>query len=144
MQDFELNGEKSCLAAAQNDTGNHSTEQPNAIEHESLLAKQHLLYRLVNILNWDYLIDALGPYYVEANGCSGISIWGIVGLHYLKYLGNESDESVVERFCGFKIFQHQLPCHSTTLVNWRKMEDKIKAILAGCAWNLRKSLHYLV
>jgi transposase, IS5 family len=53
----------------------------------------------------------------------------IVGLHYLKYLENESDESVVEKFCenpywqyfcGLKTFQHQLPCHPTTLVKWRK------------------------
>ncbi len=98
------------------------------VELESFLDKDHELYRLANILNWDYLIDSFGPYYVENNGRPGVPIRVIAGLHYLKYLENESDESVVEKFCenpywqyfcGFKTFQHELPCHPTTLVKWR-------------------------
>jgi IS5 family transposase len=61
------------------------------------------------------LIESFGPYYEEANGRSGIPIRVIAGLHYLKYLENESDESVVEKFyenpywqyfCGLKTFVH--------------------------------------
>lgn len=98
------------------------------VELESFLDKEHELYRLSNILNWDYLIDSIGPYYVENKGRPGLSTRLIAGLHYLKYLENESDESVVEKFrenpywqyfCGFKTFQHELPCHPTTLVKWR-------------------------
>lgn len=98
------------------------------VELESFLDKNHELYRLTHILNWDYLIESFGPYYVENNGRPGIPIRVIAGLHYLKYLENESDESVVEKFsenpywqyfCGFKTFQHELPCHPTTLVKWR-------------------------
>ena len=98
------------------------------VELESFLDKDHELYRLANILNWEYLIDSFGPYYVENNGRPGVPIRVIAGLHYLKYLENESDESVVEKFCenpywqyfcGFKTFQHELPCHPTTLVKWR-------------------------
>ena len=53
----------------------------------------------------------------------------MVGLHYLKALYDESDESVVaewvenpywQHFCGEQVFQHELPCHSTSLVNWGK------------------------
>ncbi|MEO0375082.1 MAG: transposase [Cyanobacteria bacterium P01_A01_bin.17] len=53
----------------------------------------------------------------------------LVGLHYLKALYDESDESVVAKwvenpywqyFCGEKRFQHELPCHPTSLVKWRK------------------------
>ena len=53
----------------------------------------------------------------------------IVGLHYLKALYNESDESVVSKwvenpywqfFCGESVFQHEFPCHPTSLVKWRK------------------------
>ncbi len=49
--------------------------------------------------------------------------------HYLKYLENESDESVVENFCenpywqnffGLEAFHHSLPCHPTILVKWGK------------------------
>ena len=98
------------------------------IKLEDLLDKQHGLYQLANRLNWDYLIEAYGPYYVENNGRPGIPIRVIVGLHYLKYLEKESDESVVEKFCenpywqyfcGLEYFQHTLPCHPTTLIKWR-------------------------
>ena len=53
----------------------------------------------------------------------------MVGLHYLKALYDESDESVVAKwvenpywqyFCGETVFQHALPCHPTSLVKWRK------------------------
>jgi IS5 family transposase len=98
------------------------------IKLEALLDKQQGLYQLANRLNWDYLIEAYGPYYVENNGRPGIPIRVIVGLHYLKYLEQESDESVVEKFCenpywqyfcGLEYFVHTLPCHPTTLVKWR-------------------------
>lgn len=99
------------------------------VDLESFLDKDHELYRLANILNWEYLVDSCGAYYVENNGRPGVPIRVIAGLHYLKYLENESDESVVEKFCenpywqyfcGFKTFQHELPCHPTTLVKWRQ------------------------
>src|SRR5688572_17008341 len=72
--------------------------------------------------------------YVENNGRPGVPIRVIAGLHYLKYLENESDESVVEKFCenpywqyfcGFKTFQHDFPCHPTTLVRWRQRVGEI-------------------
>jgi IS5 family transposase len=53
----------------------------------------------------------------------------MVGLHYLKYLFDESDESVVAKFvenpdwqffCGGLYFEHGLPCHPTSLVRWRR------------------------
>ncbi len=53
----------------------------------------------------------------------------MVGLHYLKALYNESDESVVAKwvenpywqyFCGEETLQHQLPCHPSSLGNWRR------------------------
>jgi len=99
------------------------------IKLEAILDKKHALYQLANRLNWDYLINELGPYYAERPGRPEIPIRVIVGLHYLKYLENESDESVVEKFCenpywqyfcGLEHFVHQLPCHPTTLVKWRK------------------------
>ncbi len=98
-------------------------------ELESFLDKNHGLYQLTNIINWDWLIEHHGMYYCENNGRPSIPVRVIVGLHYIKYLEGESDESVVERFCenpywqyfcGFKTFQHELPCHPTTLSKWRK------------------------
>lgn len=100
-----------------------------AVRLETILDKTHMLYGLANSLNWDYLIEGFGPYYAEGPGRPEIPIRIIVGLHYLKYLENESDESVVAKFCenpywqyfcGCETFQHRLPCHPTTLVKWRQ------------------------
>lgn len=99
------------------------------VKLEEILDKKHALYQLANRLNWAHLIKELGPYYSEGPGRPEIPVRVIAGLHYLKYLENESDESVVEKFCenpywqyfcGFETFQHKLPCHPTTLVKWRK------------------------
>ena len=52
----------------------------------------------------------------------------MVGLHYLKYVFDESDESVVARwrensywqpFCGYEFLQHESLLHPTRLVRWR-------------------------
>lgn len=100
-----------------------------AVKLEDILDKRHGLYQLANRLNWDFLIKELGSYYSEGPGRPEIPIRVIVGLHYLKYLENESDETVVEQFCenpywqyfcGLETFVHELPCHPTTLVKWRK------------------------
>lgn len=107
---------------------NNSKNLSGRIKLEDMLDKRHGLYQMANRLNWDYLIEAYGPYYVENNGRPGIPIRVVVGLHYLKYLEQESDESVVEKFCenpywqyfcGLEYFVHTLPCHPTTLVKWR-------------------------
>jgi len=111
------------------------------VELESFVDKSHPLYQLANILNWDYLTSSFGDYYVENNGRPGIPIRVIAGLHYLKYLENESDESVIEKFCenpywqyfcGFKTFQHELPCHPTSLVKWRHRigEEGVEKLLS--------------
>lgn len=98
------------------------------IKLEDILDKTHALYQLANKLNWAYLIEQLGPYYSEGAGRPEIPIRVVAGLHYLKYLEGESDESVVEKFrenpywqyfCGLETFVHRLPCHPTTLVKWR-------------------------
>lgn len=98
------------------------------IKLSELLDNQHGLYRLADIINWDWLIEHYGPYYCENNGRPSIPIRVIVGLHYLKYLEDESDESVVEKFCenpywqyfcGYETFQHHLPCDPSNLSRWR-------------------------
>ncbi len=62
-----------------------------------------------------------------------------MGLHYLKYAFDESDESVVARwlenpywqyFCGYEFLQHELPLHPTSLVRWReRMGDRLESLL---------------
>jgi IS5 family transposase len=93
-----------------------------------LVSHDHPLYRLAEAIDWTRFEAELGPLYAEAVGRPGLPTRLMVGLHYLKYLFDESDESVVEKwvenpywqlFCGRTYFEHELPCHPTSLVKWR-------------------------
>src|ERR1051326_731058 len=94
-----------------------------------LVSHEHPLYRLAEAIDWERFEAELGPLYAEDIGRPGLPTRLMVGLHYLKYLFDESDESVVERyvenpywqfFCGRTYFEHELPCHPTSLVKWRR------------------------
>ena len=94
-----------------------------------LVSHEHPLYRLAEAIDWERFEAELGPLYAEDIGRPGLPTRLMVGLHYLKYLFDESDESVVERyvenpywqfFCGRTYFEHELPCHPTGLVKWRR------------------------
>ncbi len=96
---------------------------------DQMLNREHPLYRLANQIDWFAFEQEFGLLYVEGIGRPGIPIRLVVGLHYLKYAYNESDESVVERFlenpywqyfCGFEYFQQEFPLDPSSLVRWRR------------------------
>lgn len=98
------------------------------IRLKELLDLSHPLVKLSAAIEWEQFNESFGPLYRE-DGRPSVSIRVMVGLHYLKYLFNESDESVVTKwvenpywqyFCGCETFQHELPCHPTSLVKWRQ------------------------
>ena len=60
-----------------------------------LLDPTHSLLRLADSIQWSIFEQELGPLYVEEVGPPALAIRLMVGLHYLKYLFDESDESVV-------------------------------------------------
>jgi IS5 family transposase len=93
-----------------------------------LVSHEHPLYQLAEAIDWSRFEAELGPLYAEATGRPGLPTRLMVGLHYLKYLFDESDETVVEKwvenpywqfFCGRTYFEHEVPCHPTSLVRWR-------------------------
>jgi IS5 family transposase len=93
-----------------------------------LVSHEHPLYQLAEAIDWSSFESELGPLYAETTGRPGLPTPLLVGVHYLKYLFDESDESVVEKwvenpywqlFCGLTYFEHELPCHPTSLVRWR-------------------------
>src|SRR6266545_4496344 len=97
------------------------------------LDPKHPLFRLAQQIDWSYFEQEFGSFYSEEMGRPGAPTRLLVGLHYLKHAYDESDESVVEKwvenpywqyFCGYEYFQHELPCHPTSLVKWRQ---RIKA-----------------
>lgn len=94
-----------------------------------IVSHEHPLYQLAEAIDWSRFEAELGALYAEAVGRPGLPTRLMVGLHYLKYLFDESDESVVEKwvenpywqfFCGRTYFEHELPCHPTSLVRWRR------------------------
>lgn len=96
---------------------------------DQILNQKHPLYRLANQIDWTFFEEKFGPTYVEGVGSPGKPIRLMVGLHYLKYTFNESDESVVARFienpywqyfCGYEYFQHSFPIDPSSMTNFRK------------------------
>ena len=96
---------------------------------DSFLNMKHELVQLSEAIDWERFINKFGAYFYEHKGRPGLPVRLIVGLTYLKYLYNLSDEDVVKRFlcdpymqyfCGYEYFQHELPCHRTSLIKWRK------------------------
>src|SRR3989339_1980703 len=95
---------------------------------EQMINRKHPLCKLADEIDWRVFEEEFGVLYVEKVGRPGLPIRLMVGLHYLKYTYNESDESVVERFlenpywqyfCGLEYFQHEFPLDPTSLVKWR-------------------------
>jgi IS5 family transposase len=96
---------------------------------DQLLNPNHALVILADQIDWRRFDAAFADCYCPDNGAPGKAIRLMVGLHYLKYTFNESDESVVARwvenpywqyFCGYTHMQHECPLHPTALVKWRK------------------------
>jgi len=104
-----------------------------------ILDMNHKLVRLAERINWDALAAEIEIVYHNRSGQPPLPTRLLAGLHYLKALFNESDESVVERwvenpywqyFCGFEYLQHELPLHPTSLVKWRqRVGEKLELLL---------------
>ena len=110
-----------------------SSSSSNADSSLSTLARQlnlsHPLVQLAETIDWQAFEEKFGRVVKASGGRPALPTRLMVGLHYLKALHDESDESVVakwvenpywQHFCGEQVFQHELPCHPTSLVNWRK------------------------
>lgn len=97
------------------------------------------LIRLSERMNWDKLEAEIDVTYSDDAGQPPLPTRLLVGLHYLKYTFNESDESVVERwvenpywqyFRGYEYLQHELPLHPTNLTRWRdRVGDRLELLL---------------
>lgn len=94
-----------------------------------LLNPGHPLVRLADRLDWARFEAAFASCYSPDLGAPAKATRLMVGLQYLKYAFNESDESVVARwienpywqyFCGFTYMQHELPLDPSSLSRWRK------------------------
>lgn len=101
---------------------------PEPAKLKAQLNPQHALFKLAEVLDWEYFEQEFGTTMTADGGRPPLRVRLMAGLHYLKALYNESDESVVGKwlenpywqyFCGEEIWQHKLPCHPSSLSNWR-------------------------
>ena len=93
------------------------------------LNSEHPLFKLSHSLDWEWFEQEFAREVKAVGGRPPLPTRLLVGLHYLKAMYDESDESVVAKwvenpywqyFCGEVEFQHALPCHPTSLVKWRQ------------------------
>ncbi len=94
-----------------------------------ILNAEHPLVRLADKIDWPRFDAAFADSYSDDLGAPGKAIRLMVGLQYLKYTFNESDESVVDRwvenpywqyFCGYTHMQHEAPIDPSSMSRWRK------------------------
>lgn len=94
-----------------------------------ILNPEHPLVQLADAIDWPRFDAAFADCYSEDLGAPAKATRLMVGLQYLKYTFNESDESVVERwvenpywqyFCGFTHMQHEAPIDPSSMSRWRK------------------------
>ncbi len=90
----------------------------------AILNPKHPLIRLGEAIDWTQIGQAVEPLYTRDFGRPGCSTRVMVGLHFLKYAFDESDESVVQRwvenpywqsFCGEQYMQHQSPVDPSSM-----------------------------
>ena len=95
---------------------------------DQILNLDHELLQLARKINWSRFDVAFADSYSEDMGAPAKAMRLMVGLHYLKYTFNQSDELLLERwvenpywqsFCGYTHMQHDYPIHPTCMTKWR-------------------------
>jgi IS5 family transposase len=94
-----------------------------------IINPSHPLVILADRLDWDSLVAEVASLYCADNGRPCIAPRLMIGLHYLKFTFNESDETVVAKwienpywqyFCGMEFMQHELPIDPSSMTRWRQ------------------------
>jgi len=107
---------------------------------DSQLHPDHPLFILADLIDWDRFDQAYAPLFCPDHGAPALPTRLMVGLEYLKYTYNLSDEELVARwlenpywqyFCGEVYFRTDLPLHYTSLGKWRLRlgPEKLKLVL---------------
>ncbi len=100
---------------------------------EDIVDKNHPLVKLADSIDWEAIEKDLSEAYPSTTGRPNKPIRLMVGLHYLRYMFNLSDESIVwayienpyyQYFCGEKIFQHTFPIDRSSMSRFRERLKK--------------------
>jgi IS5 family transposase len=104
-------------------------------ELENIIDPDHELAKLAKLIDWSGLEEHFGKQFSE-QGRPGKPTRLMVGLHYLKYAFDLSDQEVLSRwlenpywqyFCGRRYFEKSLPVESSSLTRWRKRFNQTDA-----------------
>ena len=101
----------------------------------------HPLVRLADTVDWAAFEKSLAPCFSGQAGRQAKPIRLMVGLQYLKFAFDRSDEAVVaewvenpywQYFCGATFFEHTPPIDASSLTRWRGhlQEAGVEAMLA--------------
>ena len=107
---------------------------------EDLCNPNQPLVVLAKQIDWKSFDTCYESLYCENIGAPAIPTRLMVGLQYLKYIHNLSDEETVARwvenpywqyFCGEEFFRYEMPIHPSSMSRWRKRigEEKLKLLL---------------
>jgi len=113
-----------------------TTTTPMQLElerHGAILAKiinqRHALVTLADRIEWKRFEELFSLTFDPGNGRPGLPTRLMVGLQYLKYAYDLSDEDVLmgwtenpywQYFCGGVYFEHKLPLDSSSMTRWRE------------------------
>jgi len=106
----------------------------------NIIDLNHPLVKLGDAINWEKIEEVFSKSYHDSKGRPGKRIRLMIGLHYLKYSYNLSDEEVLYRwlenpywqyFTGEKVFQTELPIDSSSMTKFRKRlkEEELDELL---------------
>lgn len=102
--------------------------------------KNHPLVILSNAFDWNMFNKFFGEKFHPDTGRPGLSTRLMVGLHYIKYAYNLSDEALLELFvespqwqlfCGLEYYTDTPPLDRSSLTRWRQRmgEEKLNLLL---------------
>ena len=96
---------------------------------KDIISPDNSLVKLADAMNWSVFDEELAECFCHDNGRPSLPTRLMVGLHYLKYTYDLSDEEVLARwlenpywqyFTGNTFFEHELPIDSSSMTKWRK------------------------
>ena len=108
------------------------------VNHKQLhdiIDHNHPLVKLTDSIDWQSIEEDLSQAYPSSTGHPNKSIRLMVGLHYLRYMFDLSDESIVwayienpyyQYFCGEKVFQYAFPIDRSSMSKFRGRLKKKK------------------
>ena len=118
----------------------------------SFINLDHSLVKMGDKIDWDKFENSFGKHFNPKVGRPGLPTRLMVGLLYLKYLYDVSDDAVIEMFvrdpyiqdfCGYLYFQHDFPCDPSSLTRWRKRFKDELELLFGETVRLAMEENYL-